>query len=388
MRKAYKYRIYPSQSQKNNLENQFSMCRHLYNWSLKERMEVYEKEKKSLSYYDQANQLPQLKKEKPWFKGVNAQALQDVLRRLDKGFKAFFRRLKEGDTPGFPKFKKNGQWFSITFPQDVKLPFNGVAYVPKLGDVKIKCHRKIPDSAKIKTLTISKEGTKWFASFSVDDSSLDVELKPVQAAVGIDLGLIDFYYGSDGSQVSAPKFFRKKEKQLQNLQRRLSKTEKRTPKYLKLLNAVKKVHFKIRCQRQDFLHKTALNLIAKFDAVVVEKLNIKNMLKKPKPKQDENGNYLPNGASAKSGLSKSISDVGWYQFIQILKHKAETFGKRIVEVNPKFTSQNCSQCGIIVQKGLSTRTHCCPNCGFTSHRDHNASLNILGLGLQSLGEKP
>jgi putative transposase len=110
MRKAYKYRIYPTQAQKSNFENQFSMCRHLYNWSLKERMEIYEREKKSLSYYEQANLLPQLKKEKPWFKGVNAQALQDVLRRLDKAFKAFFRRIKEKEAPGFPKFKKKGQW--------------------------------------------------------------------------------------------------------------------------------------------------------------------------------------------------------------------------------------------------------------------------------------
>lgn len=387
MRKSYKYRIYPTQSQLTNLENQFSMCRHLYNWSLKERIEAYENDKKSISYYEQANQLPTLKDVKPWFKGVNAQALQDVLRRLDKAFKAFFKRVKNGDTPGFPKFKKKGQWDSLTFPQDVKIPENGMVVVPKVGKIKLKYHRKIPSSFKIKTLTLSKEGSKWFACFSVDDT-VNVEPKPLQTFVGIDLGLIDFYYGSDGSQVSVPKFFRKKEQQLKKLQQRLSKAEKRSPKYFVLLKALQKVHFKIRCQRHDFLHKTAKELLSKFDAVMVEKLNIKNMVRRPRVKQDENGAFLPNGASRKSGLNKSISDVGWYGFILILKAKAEALGKRIIDVNPRFTSQDCSQCGTPVKKSLSTRTHCCPVCGFIGHRDHNASLNILGLGLQSLGANP
>lgn len=388
MRKAFKYRIYPSSSQITNLENQFSMCRHLYNWSLKERVDTYENENKVLSYYDQANQLPSLKQEKPWFKGVNAQALQDVLKRLDKAFKSFFRRVKVGDTPGFPKFKKKGQWTSLTLPQDIKTPSNGVVYVPKVGDVKIEYHREIPSTAKIKTLTISKEGNKWFACFSVEDNLLDVELKPVQTVVGIDLGLIDFYYGSDGSQATAPRFFRKKESQLKKLQRRLAKLEKRTPKYFSLLSALQKMHFKIRCQRQDFFHKTANELLQRSDAVVVENLSIKNMVKRPKPKPDGNGSFLPNGACAKSGLNKSICDVGWHGFVLILKAKAQALGKRVIEVNPRYTSQACSQCGVIVHKSLSTRTHYCHSCGFASHRDHNAALNILGLGLQSLGANP
>jgi putative transposase len=387
MLKAFKYRIYPKESQITNLENQCSMCRHLYNWSLQERIKSYEEEGKSVTYYDQANKLPALKVEKPWYKGVSAQALQDVLRRLDKAFKAFFQRIKDGDIPGFPKFQKKGQWNSITFPQDIKLPSEGTIAVPKVGDVKIQYHREIPNNAKIKTLTIIKEGTKWFASFSVE-YPLELELKPVQSVVGIDLGLIDFYYGSDGSQVSVPKFFRKREKQLKKLQKKLSKTQKRTPKYFDLLRAVQKVHFKIRCQRQDFLHKTANYLLDKFDAVVVENLNIKNMMKRPKAKQDENGIFIPNGASKKSGLNKSISDVGWSRFILFLKYKAEEKGKKIIEVNPKYTSQACSQCGTIVKKSLSTRTHRCCECDFVANRDHNAALNILGLGLQSLGANP
>ena len=122
VRKSYKYRIYPTKSQVTNIENQFSMCRYLYNWNLAERIEIYAKEKETVSYNQQQNNLPSLKKEKPWFKSVYSQTLQDVLKRLDKGYKAFFRRMKKGENPGFPKFKKRGQWNSITYPQYSKIP--------------------------------------------------------------------------------------------------------------------------------------------------------------------------------------------------------------------------------------------------------------------------
>ncbi len=183
--------------------------------------------------------------------------------------------------------------------------------------------------------------------------------------------------------MAAPKYFRKFQNKLAKLQRRFSNTKKRTTKWYKLLRAIQKCHYRIRCQRNDFLHKTANQLLNKADVIVYEKLKVQNMSRKPKPKQDEDGTYLPNGASWKAGLNKSIADVGWYKFISILTYKAKEQGKKLIGVDPKYTSQKCSACGEIVKKALSVRTHRC-SCGFVANRDYNASLNILTLGLKSL----
>lgn len=383
VRKAFKYRIYPSKAQVSNLENQFSMCRHLYNHALGERKSTYEQTGGTITYNMQANQLPRLKIERPWYKGVYSQVLQDVLKRLDNGYQAFFRRVKEGaEDPGFPNFKKRGQWTSITYPQYSSFPSDRIC-VSKVGTIKTVYHREIPETAQVKTLTISKDGCKWFACFSVV-LPLDIEPKrDLQNPVGIDLGLIDFLYDSDGFSVPAPKYLRKSQDKLTRLQRRFAAAGKRAPKWYKLLRAIQKCHYKISCQRNDFLHKTANALLAKSDVVFHENLNIKGMSRRPKPVQGEDGTYLPNGAAAKGGLNKSISDAGWYRFLRFLGCKALELGKRVIDVPAHYTSQKCSCCGQIVKKSLSVRTHACP-CGFVANRDHNAALNILRLGLQSL----
>ena len=382
VRKSGKYRIYPRKSQISNMENQFSMCRHLYNWSLAERKETYENDMETITYHNQAVQLPALKKERPWYKGVYSQVLQDVLKRLDKGYKAFFRRVKAGETPGFPKFKKRGQWNSITYPQYQKAP-GSVIQVPKVGNIKMVYHRAIPDNAEIKTLTITKEGGKWFACFSFE---LSLEIEPKQdvlPSIGIDLGLKDFLYTSNDTHVPVPKYLRAKEKQLKRLQRRLSEATKRSKQYYKILKALQKCHYRIKCRRNDFLHKTANALLNTSDSIFHEALKIQNMTRKPKPKQDEDGAYVPNGASAKAGLNKSIADAGWGQFLDILKYKTLETGKALLAVPPHYTSQICSSCGNMVKKSLSVRTHRC-DCGFVANRDHNAALNILRIGMDTL----
>jgi len=383
LRKSYKYRIYPARVQESKLENQFSMCRHLYNWNLAERIDAYRKDGTTISYNQQQNRLPALKKERPWFRSVYSQVLQDVLKRLDKSYQGFFRRVKAGETPGFPKFKKRGQWNSITYPQYSKRP-DAVIPVPKIGNIKLVCHRKPPDNAKIKTLTITREACKWFACFSVEIPATTEPEQNLLPPVGIDMGLIDFFYASDGSQVSVPGYFRKKEKQLQRLQRRLSESSKGTNKYRKILKTLQKCHYRVKCQRNDFLHKEANRLLSRSDTIFHEKLEIRNMIRRPRPKQDEaTGEYLPNGASAKSGLNKSIADAGWGRFFEFLHYKAGELCKRVVPVPPHYTSQICSSCGMLVKKSLSTRTHRC-ECGFVANRDHNAALNILRIGMDTL----
>jgi len=451
MKRTYKYRIYPSKSQTGKLINTFSMCRHLYNWSLAERITAYEVRKYSnfveknlnsskkrsiystcsgqllytkktesaavntlisvegifgimfssvweripriVNYNYQANKLSELKKKKPWYKSPYSQVLQATLVRLDKSYDNFYRRVKEGkEKAGFPKYKKRGQWNSITYPQHKKSPEEGKIKVPKIGDIKIIYHRKLPEVSFVKTLSIKKDGDKWFVCFSVDIPLKDREPKQgLSKSIGIDLGLIDFYYGSDGSQVPVPKYFRKNEKRLKKLQRKFqkvrdeNKNKEKPEKYYKLLKALQKVHYRIRSQREDFIHKKVNRLLREFDIIIHENLNIKNMSRRPKPKQDVNGKYLPNRTSIKAGLNKSINDVGWYKFTQILKYKALTMGKTVISIDPKKTSQICSGCGNRVEKTLSERTHLCSECGLILPRDYNSALYIKRLGLESLG---
>ncbi|MCK5611295.1 transposase [Candidatus Pacearchaeota archaeon] len=387
MRKSYKYRIYPTKSQIGKLENTFSMCRYLYNWNFDERMSVYKSSGENISYSQQQNALPALKSEKPWFGSVHSQVLQDVLKRLDKAYQNFFRKPKTNKAHELPKFKKRGQWNSITYPQFKKRPRENNIKVPKIGNVKIVHHRAIPDNAKIKTLTISKEAGKWFACFSFEFESQIEPKEDLSNAVGIDLGLYDFFYPTFGSPVSAPKFLRISEKRLKRLQTKLSHTKKRTVEYFKVLKALRKVHYKIKCQRNNFLHKEANKLLESSNLIVHEKLNIRKMLERPKPIK-ENNIFLSNGAKYKSMLHKSIGDAGWGIFLKILNYKANEQGKGVIAVNPYMTSQKCSQCGEIVKKSLSTRTHRCPHCGYTANRDLNAAYNILRLGLESLGLEP
>lgn len=438
MKSSFKYRIYPTKSQESKLENTFSMCRHFYNRSLAERITSYQvwkyakeiekvinpdkrkiifsspmgqvfysKEKEltalnlltavecvfgihftciwcnvpvKVDYYSQAENLPNLKKERPWYKGVHSQVLQNTLKRLDDAYDGFFNEGK-----GYAKYKKRGEYSSITYPQYVIRPEKNKITVSKIGEIKIVYHRAIPEEATIKTLTIKKDGGKWFACFSFEIKHTHIEPEQdLSKSIGIDMGLVDFYYASDGSHIEVPRYLRKSEKKLKKLQRKFSGTQKRTKKWYKILKALQKAHFKVKCQREDFLHKQANRLLNNFDVIVHENLNIQGMKRRPKPKQDEEGKYLPNNAGAKGGLNKSISDVSWGKFFNILKYKALIAGKTVIAIDPKYTSQICSGCGNMVNKSLSMRTHICPVCNLVIPRDYNSAIYIKDLGLESL----
>jgi putative transposase len=384
VQKTYKYRISPTKAQQTNLENQFSMCRHLYNWSLKARSDAYEQEHRSVSWYEQKRYLPELKRQRPWFKGVHSQVLQEVLKRLDKAFQAFFRRVKHGEIPGYPKFKKRGQWSSITYPQYSAHPAASIV-VPKLGNVKLIFHRNLPEDATVKTLTISKDGDKWFASFSFEQE-VQVEPKEDLPPVAIDLGLNDYVFASNGFRCSYPKALRKSQQRLKRLQRRFAKAKKRNREWYKLLKALQKTHFRVKCQRLDFLHKTANVVLKQTDCLIHEDLQIRNMLRRPKPKQDEHGTYLPNGACRVKGLHLSISDAAWGTFLNIVRYKVKEQGKHVIPVNPRNSTQECL-CGQRVEKTLSNRVHDCPNCGLVENRDFVSSQILLRRGLATLAAK-
>jgi len=363
MLKTYKYRISPTKKQNCIMNQWLEECRWLFNHLLEERKNAWEQNKKSLNYYDQTNNLPSLKEQRPSLADIHSQVLQNVAVRIDLAFKAFFRRVKAGEKPGYPRFRGKGRYNSFTFPQSGFSLDGNILKLSKIGNIKIIMHR--PIDGEIKTCTIKRSATgKWYVMFSCECAI--IPLPKNNKAVGIDVGLHSFATLSTGEQIEAPKFFRKEEKQLAKAQRKLSKVEKDSPERKKRRKVVVRIHERITWKRNNFTHQLSKKLINEFGIIVVEDLNINRMLH----------NHC---------LAKSISDASWSDFFQLLMYKAECAGRQFVAVNPAYTSQDCSNCGHRQKMPLSERTFTCPCCGIILDRDYNASLNILRLGTQSQG---
>ena len=360
MRKAFLYRLYINKTQSDKLDSLLNIARELYNAALQERRDAWKYQHKSLNYYDQANELKELRREIPEIAQLNYSATQDMLRRLDKSFKAFFRRVKAGEKAGFPRFKGYDRFNSITFPtygDGIKIKDNRL-YIQNVGLVKIKMHRVL--EGEINTVTIKRECGKWYVVFS---DTVEIEPLPVSdRAVGIDVGLESFAVTSDGEYIENPRYLRGAEAILRVSQRSVSRKKKGGSNRRKAVKLLAKNHLKVKRQRADFAHKVADNLVKNYGRIAVEDLRIKNMVRN-------------------HHLARSISDAGWGQFVNILSYKAEYAGREFVQVNPNGTSQICSGCGSTVQKSLSTRIHNCPTCGLSLNRDFNAALNIKRLGL-------
>ena len=347
------------------MANTLELCRQTYNETLAVRKNAYEQEGKSVSYYETKKLLPQCKEEKPELKSVHSQVLQEVVKRVDLAYQAFFRRVKEGEDPGYPRFKGYGRYDSFTYTQSGFSLKPGKLWLSKIGDIRIKLHRAIEGA--IQRLNIRKMPTgKWFVSFVVEVEP-DEPLPKTGLSVGVDVGLKSFITLSNGEHVDNPRFFVHEEKALAKAQRKLSRAEKGTPERAKALKVVHRVHERITNKRDDFVQKISLHLVKSYDLIAFEDLNIKGMV--------EN-----------HSLAKHIADAAWNKLITTTSYKAEWAGKRVELVNPSNTSQTSSGCGQVVQKDLSERVHRCPFCGLTLDRDHNAALNILRLGLQSVAK--
>lgn len=359
MKRTFKYKAKINKNTEANAIQWLSLCCALYNSVLEQRRVLYRQYRHSVSCYDQIKQLPDLKKELPEFKQVGSQCLQDVVERVDKAFKAFFRRLKTGEKAGFPRFKPFRRYDSFTLKQaGWKLDGRNLD-ITNVGRFKLFLSRPIEGTIKTVTVTRSTTG-EWFVCFSCDD----VSKKPLPETgkeVGLDVGLNHFIVDSDSHVVDNPRFFRKSEKALRIVQRKLSRCKKGSNRRQRVKLQVAKKHEKVRNQRNDFLHKTANYYIENYDMICIEDLKIKNMVRN-------------------KHLSKSISDASWGILGSMLSYKAESAGRTISRVNPYRTSVNCSGCGEPVQKSLKIRIHCCPHCGLILDRDLNASLNILAVG--------
>ena len=362
VRKVYKYKLKPSSQQEWELERVLVLCRHLYNAAVGERREAWRMRGVTVTYYQLKAELPGIKEAMPEYAVVNAQVLQDVVLRVDRAFEAFFRRIREGQTPGYPRFHGRDRYNSFTYPQvgdhgGARLD-NGFLVLSKIGRIAVRWSRPIEGVPK--TVTVSREADGWYVCFSCADVSIQ-PLPQTRQETGINLGLEAFATLSSGARSFHPGWYRKAERAVKTAQRRVSRRKNRSHRRRKAVQLLAKAHLKVKRQRQDFHHKTALALVRANDTIYHEDLQIRNMVKN-------------------HHLAKSISDAGWGAFLIILSFKAACAGRSVIAVNPAFTSQMCSGCGIMISKGLSVRWHACPACGTSLHRDHNAAKNIERAG--------
>jgi len=361
LKTAYKFRMYPTRQQAHQLEQTLDTCRRLYNLALADRKIAYEVEGISRSYEDQAAMLT-IERKNGNFTGIYAHCLQDVLRRLDKAFKAFFRRVKSGEKPGYPRFKGAGWYKSFTYPDSetgYKLEGSKLT-LSKIGTIRIFKHREV--EGKIKTCTIKKDHLgRWYAVLVTEIE--DVPAIEAKTAIGVDVGLKSLITTSTGETIEYPRYYVQAEKKLAAAQRSLSRKKRGSANRRKAKVKVAKISNRIQNLRDEFLHQVSRKLVDSADIIVFEDLNINGMLKN-------------------HHLAKHIQDHAWGKLIQFTQSKAAKAGKVVELVDARYTSQKCSQCGIMVPKTLAERTHACPNCGLEMDRDLNASLNIRTLGLR------
>jgi putative transposase len=360
MRKSYKYKLKPTVEQERLLTETLWRCRTLYNTALEERITAYRRQGVSISRYQQEAELKEIRAEYPEYAAMHSHVLQDVLARLDKTYQALFRRVKAGQTPGFPRFQGANRFHSFTYKEvgnGVQME-NGFLVLSKIGRVNVRWSR--PLEGKPKTVTLSQEADGWYAIISC----AEVPMQPVPLTgkeTGIDVGLRIFLITADGMVVDNPRHHRHAEKRLAKAQRVVSRRQKGSKRRKKAVNRCTRRYQTVKRQRADFHHKTALMLVRQYDTISLEDLQVANMVRNRR-------------------LAKSIADAGWAQFRSILDYKAACAGKRVIAVPAHYTSQDCSGCGERVPKSLSVRTHICPTCGLVMDRDENAARNMLWAG--------
>ena len=369
MEKCYRFRIYPTTDQMNQMQRTFGCCRFIFNHYLSNRIEQYKATNKTMSRYEQDRDMTRLKKELEWLREVDATSLQAILSDLDFAYQNFFRRVKKGEKPGFPRFKSK---HSSRKSFKSKRVGNNIAVhdkhvkLPKLGFVRCAVSKKV--EGRILSATVSQNPSgKYFVSICCTDVDIP-QYESTGAVVGLDMGLKDFAVSSDGQTFKNHHYLRKSSKKLARLQRQLSRKPKGSNNRNKARIKVARQHEKVANQRNDTLHKLSTQLVKDYDVICIETLRPKNMVKNRR-------------------LAKSISDVSWGEFVRQLEYKCGWQHKALVKIDPFYpSSQLCSECGAKnpATKDLAVRSWICPKCGAEHDRDINAAINILNEGLRLL----
>jgi putative transposase len=361
--------------------------RQLYNAALEERREAWRMGKRRVTLYGQQAQLKDIRAADPErYRRWSVNCERAPLRRLDRAFQAFFRRVKAGEKPGYPRFKGRGWFDSVEWPDGDgarwdSQPCDRVTRVHLLGIGHVRVHQHRAVKGRVKTVTVKREGGRWYVILSCDNVATE-PLPPTGAVVGIDLGVASFLTTSDGTHVPNPRHLAAAAERVTAAQRALSRKKRGGNRRRKARERVGAHHRKVRRARLDHAHKTALALVRDHDVIAHEALKIANMTRRPKPRLAEDGTYEPNGAAAKAGLNKVILDAGWGVFLKILHDKAEEAGRVVLEVDPRHTSQRCAKCGHVAAGNRVTQAEFrCLSCGHEAHADVNAAINILRSGL-------
>ncbi|RLU87531.1 transposase [Streptomyces griseocarneus] len=395
MIRAYKFLLRPTKGQAAALTDMLRDHCSLYNGALQERRDAYRHvSKTSIKYGDQSAQLKEIRAFDPECQGRwSFSSQQATLRRLDRAFAAFFRRVKDGQAPGYPRFKGIGHFDTVNFPKDGdrcrwdSTPHDPQTRVRLQGVGHIRVHQHRPVRGRVKTISVKREGRRWYVILSCDEVPQE-PLATTGSVVGIDMGTVHFFTDSGGVHVENPGFLDTMADELTAAQAHLSmfpkRTRCRTKKHRAAARKVAKIHAKIRRQRLDHHHKTALALVREHDVIGHEKLNTAGMTRKPAPRPDpgQPGGFLPNGAAAKAGLNRSILDAGWGLFLGVLADKAESAGRRVIPMNARNTSRTCPPaaggCGHIAEENRVTQAKFkCVKCGFVENADTVGALNIL-----------
>lgn len=373
-KRAYKYKLKPTRQQLLVFFQFAGARRYIYNRGLSERQKAYEATGKTLSYFDQNKELTILKEQSdtPWLSDIHSQVLQQSLKDLDRAFTNFFRRVKQGQPPGFPRFKKKGQGESFRFPQGVKVEGTQV-YLPKIGWVKFRKSRDLQGT--IQETTILQEGKDWYISFSCEIEAPTPQPPPLdeERAIGIDVGLTHFATTAATSQntiqhIENPRFLQKHLKRLRYLSRQLSKKVKKSKSSFKARLQLSQLHARIKNLRNDFVQKLSAEMIKSHDIFCIESLDITTLLQ-----------------NSPKALARSISDAGWRLFLHCLKYKGEEQGKHLVEAGKYFpSSQICSQCEARQKMPLWVRKYTCLHCANEKDRDENSAIVMKAAGMSVL----
>jgi putative transposase len=356
MLKTFAYRLYPSTPQARLLDSTLETCRRWYNQCLAERRDAYQQRGETVGKFAQLAKVKDQKARNPYAKGIHSHVLQVVVADLDKAFQAFFRRVKAGETPGYPRFRGRNRFASFGFKEHGngfkvdgrRLKLSGI------GRVAVRWHR--PLEGQIKTVRITRRAGKWYACFACE-----VEATPLPATgreIGVDVGIASLITTSEGEKEPHPGWYRAAQRKLRVLQRRVARRKKGSTSRRKAVLQLQRQHERIANTRKDYLKKLAHRLVAHYDRIALEDLRITNMVRN-------------------RHLAKSILDAGWGYLVQHLTSKAAEAGRVVCLVDARYTSKTCSRCGHVFESlSLSDRWIAC-GCGLSLDRDHNAAVNIL-----------
>ena len=391
LRRKFTLKLYPTAGQDAVLRDWLEQHRQLYNAALEERIECYRKTGRTIDYFEQQNVLPQLKRDLPELVALGAHALQATLKRLDLAMQAFFRRVKAGETPGFPRFKGKKRFDSFSYPDGDNWSLTGIDgcrhHLLRIGHLFIRARGKCRfDSYLPNNLTVKRVGRHWEVSVTLRVSTEACRRARIgQGMVGFDQGLADRMTFDNGDTLDNPRWLREKLATLEVLQQSCAKCRRGSRRRHKLCIAIARVHRDIANARKDWLHKLSAALVKDNVLIATEALQVKNMVCTPRarPEVDAHGNetgqFLPNGTTAKAGVNRELQSAGMGFLMQLLDYKAEEASSllHISETRKIKPTQRCACCGHIVKKRLDERIHLCLNCGFITGRDRNAALVCL-----------